>query len=152
MSSQQDYTPTLEEQQTQSVFTHIVNPAFTQYYNSPCTQSPGLHCNSITTDQTLVDHETKLQRGTQSYGVLPETSASEIPAQTPTTQRFEDMIPTYSALRDSKSCYAIHENQRDIDTQLYPTQASNLHETTPYIESTQLFGIDSRQAIKFGKR
>lgn len=149
------YIPTPKEESNDIVFRHVVDPVYITGYNQGCPSIQLLNCKSINTSKDVIDNETQLIRGIQSYGVIqsaPDVSVVSSPCSARVHTPFQEQLnPEYSNLRLKKSCntVSIHENQRDVDVRLYPTPESQLHRTTPYAHPTSLFGTDSRQAMKY---
>jgi len=144
---------TIKSKQAESVFNYILDPSYTSLYNNEfCTQEtqPGFSCKS-TAQKHDVDNESLLLRGTQSYGIAqPEPKFDIKPHKILDDNRFS--FGENYVSRQSKSLKSIStlENERYLND--FPKSHNSTQANTPLIDSFSLFGIDTRQAVKYGNK
>lgn len=133
--------------QSEHVMNYMVaNPSNHTTGIARCVDTPGLSCRSLNVKhENTVDTETLLLRGEQSVGVDPNPTIS--PVHSPAMSSNDSLLSFLGeTTRLSKSC----NGEKTITSRLETPQPIRYSER-PYMNSTDLTGVNSRNLSKYGK-
>jgi hypothetical protein len=137
-------------QQNDSVTNYIFNESNIFHLGDACVQSPGLSCKSIHGQNKIIDVETNMWKSQESY---PIVNPSLAPTQNTISPPSKKISLPFSAgewqLRESKSSSTISTTTNERWLHSMPIHHPLVQERVPSITSIDLFGVDTRQLIKY---
>lgn len=134
--------------QSEHVMNYMVsNPSNHTTGITHCVDTPGLSCRSLNVKhENTVDTETLLLRGEQSVGVDPNPTISHVHVAPIASTSNDSLLLLGETTRLSKSC----NGEYTITSRLETPQPIRYSER-PYMNSTDLTGLNSRNLSKYGK-
>jgi hypothetical protein len=146
------YEETVKSNQSTSVSQYVLDPTYKSLYNQhACQQTPpGFSCISTHEKFDNIDNETALLRGTRSYGVIQKPTVKPV-MNMPQIDKNASQLPFGNDFitRQHKSVKSISLLQNNRYLNEFPEHHNNLQQNTPLTDTYALFGLDTRQAIKY---
>ena len=138
--------------QSKNVMNYMVaNPSNHTTGIARCVDTPGLSCKSLNVKhENTVDTETLLLRGEQSIGVDPNPTPlmmSHVYNAAPATPLSDSLSLLGETTRLAKSC----NGEKQITSRLETPHPIRYSER-PYMNSTDMVGVNSRNLSKYGKK
>jgi len=147
------YEETVKSNQSTSVSKYVLDPTYKSLYNQHACQRtpPGFSCVSTHEKFDNIDNETELLRGTRSYGIIQKPTVKPVMTTPQIDKNASPLLPfgTNYITRQSKSAKSISLVQNDRYLHDFPDHHNNLQQNTPLVDVYALFGLDTRQAVKY---
>ena len=133
--------------QSDRVHDYVMNSSrINQYGNGFCKTPPvGLHCNTTFEQTGVIDVDTFLRNGSQSFAITPKSADCSSNVSANISTNFDFAISEFD-LRECKSVKTISKVENDRWNE--PTPMSNPQ--PGLLNVNEILGIDTRQLIKYG--
>jgi hypothetical protein len=134
--------------QNEQIRNYLFSDDASHHLGEHCRQSLGVSCKAVNGQNKIIDVETTLLKSAASYAVVNESSNVEIPT-VPIAPQFSQMPFSVGhwELRGGKSVNTISLEANTRMVEPLPNSHPSIHAHVG--DSINLFGVDSRQLIKY---